>query len=501
MMTTQQGLQTTTLDRVPAELVDWLWKDRVPRGEITNVTGDPGVGKGWFTLNMIAKLTSGGLLPGMSEPLPEPINALLLSKEDDPAKVVRPRLEAMGAVLARVHFSTGLIVGKKGTKTQFNIAKADEIEEMVRQNNINLLVIDPIVDHLGGTEAHKGEEVARAMDHLHGLARRLNISIICVIHCNKGDVKALYKGSGSIQFAGKARSVFFIERSPESDKEKVVAHVKSNLGPLVASQCFTVEPLPGSGVPVLVWQPDKEGRWTAEDLLEGSSKGKGKGSSKLEVAKALIKGRLSAWKAEATELENLADDFKIRQSTLKKAKYELGVDSVKIGSQWFWYLPELGLDVGDAEKAPIEISTDSNELRSPLAELFRVFEAKLLERLGKGNYPPNSGQKLVTPSFFQGSGCSVGSEDTQGLWPTVLRGEMEAMVGYLSSQPSLSAILDAPEGTYSQEPDGDSWLAMLGLPWMRTKGARQATEGLAVPAWLTGLSANEDQSNYLISIN
>ena len=43
--------------------VEWTWQPRLPRGHVTDLSGDPGVGKGYLTLALAAAL-SRGIVPG-----------------------------------------------------------------------------------------------------------------------------------------------------------------------------------------------------------------------------------------------------------------------------------------------------------------------------------------------------------------------------------------------------------------------------------------------------
>jgi RecA-family ATPase len=71
-------------------------------GKLTIVAGDPGLGKSQLTAFMAAKVTTGGRWPNDDGSAP-PGNAIMLSCEDDIADTIRPRLEAAGAALERVH--------------------------------------------------------------------------------------------------------------------------------------------------------------------------------------------------------------------------------------------------------------------------------------------------------------------------------------------------------------------------------------------------------------
>ena len=84
---------------VDRELVTWLWRDRIPRGKVTVLDGDPGTGKSTLTVTITAKVTTGSPFPDGARP--ERGDVILLSAEDDIGDTIRPRLEAAGADLAR----------------------------------------------------------------------------------------------------------------------------------------------------------------------------------------------------------------------------------------------------------------------------------------------------------------------------------------------------------------------------------------------------------------
>jgi hypothetical protein len=202
------------------------------------------------------------------------------------------------------------------------------------------VLIDPLIDFFGRANINKAPEVKALLLPLHNLAKKLNIAVVCVIHCNKADVKALYKGSGSIQFAGKARSVFLVEKSPEDEDEKVICHVKSNLGKITESLVYRIGNPPGqTGKPILIWDQQKTGKWTAEDLLGSAAPARPR-----EIAEAFIRGRLTAGPCPSLELEGLLSDMRVSEATLNRAKAFLGVEArqvvdIKGRNYWEVYLP------------------------------------------------------------------------------------------------------------------------------------------------------------------
>gem|GEM_PF-4733526 len=71
------GGRITFAEVVPQRL-HWLWRGRIPLGALTLLEGDPGLGKALLTIDLIARLTTGRLMPASSETLETP-------KEDEPA--------------------------------------------------------------------------------------------------------------------------------------------------------------------------------------------------------------------------------------------------------------------------------------------------------------------------------------------------------------------------------------------------------------------------------
>src|SRR4051812_25513934 len=85
------GGYTVTLAEVKPERVSWLWPGRVPLGMLTLLVGDPGLGKSLLTIDMAAKASRAEA------------DVLLLSAEDHAGATIRPRAEAAGAYLERIH--------------------------------------------------------------------------------------------------------------------------------------------------------------------------------------------------------------------------------------------------------------------------------------------------------------------------------------------------------------------------------------------------------------
>ena len=121
-------------DKVKAEEVKYLWLDRIPLGMPTIVAGRPGEGKSLFSAFLAAEVTRRGW-------------SVIFSNMEDPiAQIVRPRLEAAGAVLERVHFWTPYLP-----------RDMEELEEMILKTGATMLIIDKAMDQEATHRKEQGE--------------------------------------------------------------------------------------------------------------------------------------------------------------------------------------------------------------------------------------------------------------------------------------------------------------------------------------------------------
>src|SRR3954468_6184115 len=79
----------------------WLWEGRLALGKLAMLDGDPGLGKSLLALDLCARLSTGRPFPDGS-PGPGVANSVVLNGEDGAADILGPRLQALGADLARV---------------------------------------------------------------------------------------------------------------------------------------------------------------------------------------------------------------------------------------------------------------------------------------------------------------------------------------------------------------------------------------------------------------
>src|SRR5690606_30200414 len=212
--------------------VRWLWPGRIALGTLTLVVGVPGLGKSLLALLLSARI-SRGTLPGDLYGTPRAV--LYATAEDSYEYVMRPRLDAARGDVRRVGF---LALRRDGIETGITLpADIESLAARVRETDAALVVIDPIMAHLGdGLDAHRDHSVRRALAPLARMAEETGCAVVAIGHLNKapsGDIFA--RVGGSIGLTGAARSVVLVTPDPEREHDphaRIVSHAKCNLAPL-----------------------------------------------------------------------------------------------------------------------------------------------------------------------------------------------------------------------------------------------------------------------------
>ena len=247
----------TTLADVEPERVSWLWPGRVPVGKLVTLDGDPGLGKSTVALSFAATVTTAGRWPDGSI-CEHPGAVLIMSAEDGLADTVRPRLDAAGADVTKVHAIEGVpIIDEKGERILRPPTLADvaALEEAIKRTGARLLVIDVVMAYLpNGTDSHKDQDIRRVLSRLSTLADRTDCTVLLLRHLNKASGRdPLYRGGGSIGIVGAARAGLLVATDPDDPDRRVLASVKSNLGPAPDSLTYRLVGVGDYGVARIQW--------------------------------------------------------------------------------------------------------------------------------------------------------------------------------------------------------------------------------------------------------
>lgn len=341
--------------------VDWLWRGYVPLGMQSELIGDPKLGKSTLTSYLAAAVSTGASLPGGGG-LKEPAGVVLLSAEEDPHRVIAPRLKVMGAELSRIALLVAWDDGSDIPRVPALPFDIDILKKAIDKKDAKLLIIDPLMSYLDAEiNSYKDQDVRRAVHPLKTLAEDTGVAILTVRHLNKASGgPALYRAGGSVGLSAAARSVLLLAKHPEDDDQRVLGVVAGNLAVDPVSLSFTIvgKPVPGlaneDGSPVtgatIEW--GEETAHTADDLLVHRSD---RSAPKLEAAKEMLQQALDGGPCLQSDLQALARDEGISWRTVLTAKAELGIESKQDRVEGHlgpskWSLPGRGGQDGSATR-------------------------------------------------------------------------------------------------------------------------------------------------------
>jgi len=349
-MSTHSHAVTYSLADVQPREIAWLWPGLIPRGKLTVLCGDPGLGKSFLTLDLASRVSRGGpwplgdetpdagdeIEPPAESPGHAPAAAIILNAEDDPADTIRPRLEAMGADLSRV-IALDCIREASGRFSDFVIGEnAAELRRVIAETpDAALVVIDPLSAYVGSTDSYNNAQVRAMLKPLADVAADTGVAVVLVTHLRKnGEGSAVHRAMGSLAFTAAARVVLAVTRHRDDAELRVLSCAKSNLAPDRLGYVYAVE----DGR--LVWlQRFAAG---ADEVLEGRRALPGRHvSPAMRQFQAAIRTRLGEeGQLTCGQVRELCDMLNVAYDSVRSpaTKRRMGIRTVRVGSLWMWEL-------------------------------------------------------------------------------------------------------------------------------------------------------------------
>ena len=324
------SLASRQYSEIEPQPVKWLWEQRIALGKLSLLVGPPGLGKTFIACDISARVSTGEAFPDGTYP-PEG-EAAILTAEDGAGDTLRPRLDAAGANVAKVHHIDG-ICSSDGKPMFFSLSEhLRQLDEwLVAHSEARLVVIDPISAFLGDADSHRNSEVRAILGPVAELAERHGVAIVGITHLSKGQAKAINRVIGSIAFVAAARAAWMIAKDPDDEERRLCLPIKNNLGKagglayrfVGEGQATRIEwdptPVLVSADEIDIDDNERTPIGEAEEWL----------TAQLEDAAVPSKAILKKAKADG-----------IAERTLKRAKKELDVKSEKEGKNWVWRLPD-----------------------------------------------------------------------------------------------------------------------------------------------------------------
>jgi putative DNA primase/helicase len=346
-------------DKFNAEVIPWLWPNRIVANNVNVFSGEPDQGKSLCWTDLVARLTTGRDFPDCSNDLGGPVDAVVMASEDDISSTIIPRLIAAEADLTRVHFAV-VTENVSGTISE-GIAALDRdlptlntLLEQLKQTGISiaLIVVDPIIAFIGDADPNKDKEIRPIFSRMKTFSKKNGVAWLTVNHLNKNsNATSINRTSGAKSFVSAPRASWMFAADPDNQERRLMMKGKGNLVKQglktlayrivetfieVNGKPFLDSKQRPVGVPRIVW--DGESEHTADDVLQSAADPESRRSVKAEelIQKLLDESPtgvvLASTVYEAGELESPS----ILANKLKRAKAKLKVETFRFAERWYW---------------------------------------------------------------------------------------------------------------------------------------------------------------------
>ena len=206
----------------------FVWHPYIPVGDYSVLMAEGGAGKTMFCCGIAASLSRGELLPGDEvNTAPPPGNILFISAEDR-GELLKKRLTASGANLARIRILD--CMASEGLNFHEGI---EDFRTLVLQARPCLVIIDPWHAFLGEkVDINRVNALRPVLQKLANIAKEAECGMILISHVNKRaqSENANNAATGSVDLINASRSAFRIIRCDEPGKKdmRIAVHTKSN---------------------------------------------------------------------------------------------------------------------------------------------------------------------------------------------------------------------------------------------------------------------------------
>jgi hypothetical protein len=226
-------------DSFEIEAPDWLWPGVIAAGDLTLLGGAPGMGKSQMAIYAAATISRGGAWPDGSRA--KRGSTILCETEDRPGNALRPRLEAAGADISRVHFGRHMDLSRDMAALA---SQADALPDL------RLLVLSPVLTFFGAT-SNDDNTVRTRLRPLFEWAAARSVAVVGIIHPLKHGPADVFAGCDAYRRA--CRAAWRLALDPGDDnpveklKRRVMLAAKVNNAPDALRLLYRIEgvTLPG----------------------------------------------------------------------------------------------------------------------------------------------------------------------------------------------------------------------------------------------------------------
>jgi hypothetical protein len=326
------GVKRKRLASVTPERVEWLWHNRIPLGELVLFAGESDLGKSTVAFDFAARLSTGAAWPDGEPGFAGGGGTLIITDENRPETVIRPRVEAAGGDLERIEvFEMVREPGRDGEIRERGFCLATDIPMLARAleqtPDTRLVILDPISSYLGRTDSHTNAEVRGLLSPLSKLAHDRRVCILLVTHLNKGSGPAKARITGSVAFEAAPRAGHLFTRDPDDENARLFLPLKTNLSrPGLRGLRYQI--IENERGVVVQWLGLADAN--ADEVMAQEAEQR-REMSKLALAKEIVHEMLAEGPRPVEDLRRRARQEGISDMTLRRACRSLGVKNRREG--------------------------------------------------------------------------------------------------------------------------------------------------------------------------
>lgn len=342
----QSEVACIRMDTVEPKPIPWLWPGRLVAIGLNIVSGLMGQTKGLFMVDATARITLGSRWPDATGRAPQG-SVLWIGNEDDPATVLRPRLDAAGADVSKVHYVQGICT-KRSDDDFRPLCIAQDLSKIAaaldRLPDCRMIVMDPMSEFMDADE-NASKEIRAELMPLVKLAGARGIALVAVCHQNKKQgLSTLQKISGAGAFGQIARAVLVFSEDPADDelddlrRKRLMIVAKMSGGRKNVGLAYRLQLPDGHTTPRLEWIAG-ERTINADDVGFRPSGGRDH-QAKIGDAVDYLRKLLAAGPVKALEVHTAMDGAGFKRRQIDAAASTLGIEKRQTADRsWTWALP------------------------------------------------------------------------------------------------------------------------------------------------------------------
>ena len=326
--------------------LDWLWRNRLPRGMCSLLAGHGGLGKTTVLLDIAARCSIGSPWPDDPDSRAPQGSIVYFSGEDSPEITLLPRYIASGGDPSKIHFVSG-VKDEKGRRT-FNLqADLALLEAKIKDlGDVALVIFDPISSYFGKTDTYRNTEVRAALEPIVDMAASRDVVVVGNTHLAKGAKgNANARVLDSVAMTAAVRAVYMVIEDADDPDRRLFVPSKTNLGPRIDGIAFRVglklvDGAKGISGTFIQWE-DGCVKTTADEAMTAMDN-KGRKPTAVDEACEFLMIRLAGGPQPSAEIMEDGRAAGHSEKTLKRARVTLKIKATKndMDDGWTLALPE-----------------------------------------------------------------------------------------------------------------------------------------------------------------